>query len=109
MPLQTCNFEAPLAVICLFPYDLSPCLYSLRPLILLYLALCGIQHHEHEVGCASDGYDLLASTLALRRPLNDPRQVQQLDLCAFVLRKMLKRLVQGTVLLCIMQTEPHTL
>mmetsp|Transcript_8795 Transcript_8795/g.21739 ORF Transcript_8795/g.21739 Transcript_8795/m.21739 type:complete len:274 (-) Transcript_8795:304-1125(-) len=39
-----------------------------------------VQDHEEQVGALADGDDLPASPLALRRPLDDTRQVQQLDL-----------------------------
>jgi hypothetical protein len=52
----------------------------------VYLALGGVQHHQHEVRCPGYGDHLLASADALRRAFNDSRQVEQLNLRPLVLR-----------------------
>ena len=44
-----------------------------------------IQDNENQIGSSGDGNDLPTSTLAIFSSLNDPRQVQQLDLGPLVL------------------------
>jgi len=51
-----------------------------RQLCLLLLAFLSVEHHQDQVGRFADGYHLSASTLAVGSPLDDPWQVEQLQL-----------------------------
>jgi len=44
----------------------------------------GVQHHQDEVGALGARDHLAPASLTLRSPLDDPRQVEQLDLGALV-------------------------
>lgn len=52
--------------------------------LLVMQRLQHIQHHEDQVACSSHCDDLPTSTLAVFGALDDSRQIQQLDLRAFV-------------------------
>jgi hypothetical protein len=51
---------------------------------LVRVRLGGVEHHEDQVGGFGDGNDLPPATLALRGPLDDSGQIEQLDLGALV-------------------------
>lgn len=53
--------------------------------LALDVALGGVEHHQHQVGRARHGDDLLAATLALRRALDNSGKIEQLDVGTLVL------------------------